>query len=53
MKTNTLKDRLNAVKAAERQAEIDAYGKTICHAQVIRSKKTYTRKTKHKVNYEF
>lgn len=52
-KSNIIKDTLNAAKAAERKAEIESYGKTICHSQVVRSKKVYTRKSKHKVNYEF
>lgn len=51
-KQNIIKDYLNAAKAAERKAEIDMYGKTICHAHVVRSKKVYTRKSKHKEFYE-
>ena len=49
-KTQVIIDSLNAAKALSREAEIAQYGKTLCHAQVVRSKKTYTRKLKHKKN---
>jgi hypothetical protein len=45
---------LAALKAARKQSremEIAAYGKPICHANIYRNKKRYTRKSKHKNNY--
>ena len=44
-------DNLKAAKAANRNEEIAYHGKSINYANVVRSKKTYTRKQKHKVNY--
>lgn len=43
-----------ALKAARRMAreeEIRLHGKPICWRQVVESKKTYNRKSKHKPNY--
>ncbi|MBQ6790569.1 MAG: hypothetical protein IJQ20_05925 [Paludibacteraceae bacterium] len=47
-------DILAALKAARKQSremEIATYGKPICHANIYRNKKRYTRKSKHKSNY--
>ena len=47
------KDMLFALKAARkesREQEIALYGKSICHYNVYRNKKKYTRKNKHKNN---
>ena len=43
-----IKDILKAVKAKQRQDEIDTYGKPISHSHVVRSKKVYSRKRKHR-----
>ena len=43
-----IKDILKAVKAKQRQDEIDTYGKPISHSNVLKSKKVYSRKMKHK-----
>lgn len=45
---------LAALKAARKQSremEIVLYGKPICHTNVYKNKKKYTRKDKHKNNY--
>ena len=48
-------DILLALKAARKQSredEIKAHGKPICYTSVVKSKKQYTRKRKHKnINY--
>lgn len=43
-----IKDILKAVKAKQRQEEIDTFGKPISHSNVVKSKKVYSRKRKHK-----
>lgn len=50
-RNNTNKDLLLILKAARkesREQEIALYGKSICHSNVYRNKKKYTRKNKHK-----
>ena len=50
---NTNNDLLLILKAARkesREQEIALYGKPICHANVFKNKKKYTRKNKHKNN---
>ncbi len=50
---NKIDNILLALKAARKQnrdAEIAIFGKPICHANVYKNKKKYTRKTKHKSN---
>ena len=54
-KHNTDKEILAILKAARKQsrdAEIAAHGKPISYAGVVRSKKLYTRKEKHKKQLE-
>ena len=54
-KHNTDKEILAILKAARKQsrdAEIAAHGKPISYAGVVRSKKLYTRKEKHKKPFE-
>lgn len=46
-------DILLALKAARKQSreiEIALYGKPICHSNVYKNKKKYTRKQKHRNN---
>ena len=48
---NSNNDILLALKVARKQsrdAEIALYGKSICHSNVYKNKKKYTRKAKHK-----
>ena len=47
-RNQAIKEILKAVKTKQRQEEIDTYGKTICHSNVVKSKKAYSRKAKHK-----
>ena len=42
-----IRDILKAVKAKQRQDEIDTYGKPISHSHVVKSKKVYSRKRKN------
>lgn len=42
---------LKAAGKARREEEIALYGKPICHTNVYKNKKKYTRKDKHKNNY--
>ena len=53
-RNNTNKDLLLILKAARKQSrdnEIALFGKPICHANVFKNKKKYTRKDKHKNNF--
>lgn len=47
-KRNQIKDELNAFKAKQREDEINTFGKMICHFNIVKSKRVYTRKRKHK-----
>lgn len=50
-KRETPKETMAILKAARKKSrdeEIAAYGKPINHNSVVKSKKTYTRKVKHK-----
>lgn len=50
---NTNNDLLLILKAARkecREQEIALYGKSICHSNIYKNKKKYTRKNKHKNN---
>ena len=42
---------LKAYKKKSREEEIEAHGKPIRHKSIVRSKKQYTRKEKHKTKY--
>ena len=42
---------LKAYKKKSREEEIEAHGKPIHHNSIVRSKKKYTRKEKHKIKY--
>jgi len=42
---------LKAYKKKSREEEIEAHGKPIRHNSIVRSKKQYTRKEKHKTKY--
>lgn len=42
---------LKAVHRDSRNAEIEAFGHPISYASVVKSKKLYTRKSKHKGSY--
>lgn len=43
---------LKAYKKKSREEEIEKHGKPINHNSIIKSKKNYTRKEKHKNNYK-
>lgn len=47
-KVQQIIDRLKRAKKAARDEEIANHGKPLCHACVVKSKKVYTRKIKHK-----
>lgn len=47
-KRNQIKDMLNAIKAKQRAEEIALHGKPISISHVVKNKKKYTRKIKHK-----
>lgn len=51
-KRNIVIDALNAVKAKQREDEILEHGKPISIARVVKSKKVYTRKKKHRKQIE-
>ena len=51
-KRNIVIDILNAVKTKQREDEILEHGKPISIASVVKSKKVYTRKKKHKKQNE-
>lgn len=44
---------LKAVKKASREEEIEKYGHPISYVRIVRNKKKYNRKNKHKKNYEY
>lgn len=50
-KHNITIDILKAVKAKQREDEIREHTKPLSYSHVVRSKKQYTRKTKHKKRY--
>lgn len=50
-KHNITKDILKAVKAKQREDEIREHAKPLSYNHVVRSKKQYTRKIKHKQRY--
>lgn len=50
-KTDDILLALKAARKASREQEINAHGKPICHTNVYKNKKKYTRKTKHKTDY--
>lgn len=50
-KTDDILLALKAARKASREQEINAHGKPVCYTKVFKSKKVYTRKTKHKTNY--
>lgn len=50
-KKNQIKDMLNAVKAKQRLDEIKSFGKLLSYSHVVKNKKKYSRKRKHKKEY--
>ena len=51
-KTDDVLLALKAARKKSREDEITAHGKPICYTSVVKSKKQYTRKRKHKnINY--
>ena len=50
-KNNDILLALKAARKASREQEINVYGKPICHTNVYKNKKKYTRKAKHKTDY--
>lgn len=49
----TLLEALKAARKQSREIEIVLYGKPICHTNVYKNKKKYTRKDKHKNSTKF
>ena len=49
----TLLEALKAARKQSREMEIALYGKPICHTNVYKNKKKYTRKDKHKNSPKF
>ena len=47
-KNDIMTQALKAVRKLNREEEIRRFGKSICYAKVVPSKKRYTRKQKHK-----
>ena len=47
-KSDIMTQALKAVRKLNREEEIRRFGKSICYAKVVPSKKCYTRKQKHK-----
>jgi len=47
-KVQQIMDQIKRAKKAARDAEISLYGKPLYHFHVVKSKKVYTRKRKHK-----
>ena len=47
-----MKDRMKAFKRGSREEEIEAHGRPISYNKTFRDKSKYTRKDKHKKNYE-
>ena len=43
---------LKAVRRNSREEEIRLYGKPICWSSIVRNRKVYSRKSKHKEDYE-
>ena len=50
-KNNDILAALKAARKQSREIEIALYCKPICHTNVYKNKKKYTRKNKHKNNY--
>lgn len=48
MKKDDVIKSLKQARKLAREQEIALYGKTICHYMVVKNKKKYTRKQKHK-----
>lgn len=46
---NQTKQILAALHRVQREEELAQHGKSICYSQIVKSKKIYTRKTKHKL----
>jgi len=46
--TNDILEVLKSARKQSREMEIALYGKPICHSNVYKNKKKYTRKNKHK-----
>lgn len=51
-KRNIVVDLLNAVKAKQRSDEISEHGKPVSCFHIVKSKKVYSRKKKHKKKIE-
>ena len=47
-----MKERMKAFKRGSREEEIEVHGKPISYNKTFRGKSKYTRKDKHKKNYE-
>ena len=47
-----MKDRMKAFKRGSRDEEIEAHGRPISYNKTFRDRSKYTRKDKHKKNYE-
>jgi len=47
-KHSVMYDALKALRKANREREIELYGKTIHYDKIVSNKKKYTRKVKHK-----
>ena len=43
---------LKAARRNSREEEIRLYGKPICWSNIVRNRKAYSRKSKHKEDYE-
>lgn len=52
MKKKSIKDLLAAAKKANREEEIALHGHPINYTQIVKNKKLYTRKKKHKGKIE-
>ncbi len=52
MKKDDIIKSLKQARKLAREQEIALYGKTICHNMIVKSKKTYTRKNKHKKQFK-
>ena len=46
-----IKSVIKAMRKQRREEELATYGKPISFVRVVKSKKVYTRKTKHKTQY--
>jgi len=49
-KNNDILAALKVARKQSREMEITLYGKPICHSNIYKNKKKYTRKNKHKNN---